>query len=134
MSCSLKWPNLFSDGWGTSVATNVVFHAMARPKIPGMAGSDISDTAGRKTRRRRRIQAIHFAIFKPLSYCFEETIGFDVKTSFASRPVSFLIRWYNKPGETTKSFEKRLFSSTVLYMDWKLQSELQSVMRFTQTQ
>ena len=30
--------------------------------------------------------------FKPPSYCFEETIGFDVKTSFASRPESRLIR------------------------------------------
>ena len=30
----------------------------------------------------------HVVIFKPLSYCFEETIGFDVKASFASRPVS----------------------------------------------
>ena len=28
---------------------------------------------------------IQFVIFKPLSYCFEETIRFDVKTSFASR-------------------------------------------------
>ena len=37
-----------------------------------------------------------FVIFKPLSYCFEETIEFDVKASFASRPVSRLIRWYNK--------------------------------------
>ena len=27
-----------------------------------------------------------FVIFKPLSYCFKETIGFDVKASFASRP------------------------------------------------
>ena len=30
---------------------------------------------------------IPFVIFKPLSYCFEETIGFDVKASFESRPV-----------------------------------------------
>ena len=36
-----------------------------------------------------------FAFFKRLSYCFEETIGFDVKVSFASRPVSRLISWYN---------------------------------------
>ena len=28
---------------------------------------------------------IQFVIFKPLSYCFKETIGFDVKASFASR-------------------------------------------------
>ena len=31
---------------------------------------------------------IQFVIFNPLSYCFEEIIGFDVKVSFASRPVS----------------------------------------------
>ena len=43
-----------------------------------------------------------FVIFKPLSYCFEETIGFDVKVSFASRPASCLIRSYNKPGDKTK--------------------------------
>ena len=43
-------------------------------------------------------------IFKPLSYCFEEAIGFDVKASSASRPVSRLIRWYNKPGNITKEF------------------------------
>ena len=34
---------------------------------------------------------IQFAIFKPLSYCFEETIGFDSKASSASHPVSRLI-------------------------------------------
>ena len=33
-----------------------------------------------------------FVIFKPLSYCFQETIGFDIKASFASRPESRLIR------------------------------------------
>ena len=38
-----------------------------------------------------------FAIFEPLSYCFEETIEIDIKASVASRPVSCLIRWYNKP-------------------------------------
>ena len=47
---------------------------------------------GNKVRVRVRIQ---FVIFKPLSYCFEETIGFDVKASFASRPLSRLISWYN---------------------------------------
>ena len=35
---------------------------------------------------------IQFVFFKLLSYCFEETIGFDVKTSFASRPRSRLIK------------------------------------------
>ena len=33
-----------------------------------------------------------FVIFKPLSCCFEETIGFDVMASFASRPLSPIIR------------------------------------------
>ena len=33
-----------------------------------------------------------FVIFKPLSYSFELTIGFDVNVSFASRLVSHLIR------------------------------------------
>ena len=37
-----------------------------------------------------------FVIFSLLSYCFEEIIGLDVKTSFTSRPVSRLISWYNK--------------------------------------
>ena len=31
-------------------------------------------------------QSFQFVIFKPLNYCFKETIGFDVKASFASRP------------------------------------------------
>ena len=35
---------------------------------------------------------MQFVIFKPLSYCFAETIGFNVKASFASRPLSRLIR------------------------------------------
>ena len=39
-----------------------------------------------------------FVVFKPLSYCFEETIGFDVKGSFARPPVLCLI----KPGDVTK--------------------------------
>ena len=63
-----------------------------------------------------------FVIFKLLSYCFKETIRFDVKASFASRPVSRLIRWYNKPCDKTKNFEKSLFSSTGLFMDWKLET------------
>ena len=37
-------------------------------------------------------------IFKALSYSFEETIGFDVKDSFANGPVMQLI----KPGYMTK--------------------------------
>ena len=46
------------------------------------------------------ICAGQFVIFKPLNYCCEETIGFDVKASFARRPVSHLI----KPGDITKEF------------------------------
>ena len=42
--------------------------------------------------------SIQFAIFKPLSYCCEETIGFDGNTSFARRQVLRLI----KPGDKTK--------------------------------
>ena len=33
-----------------------------------------------------------FVLFKLLSYCFEEKIGFDVKALFTNRPVSRLIR------------------------------------------
>ena len=39
------------------------------------------------------IWRVYSVIFKPLSYWFEETIGFDVTVSFASHPVSRLIRW-----------------------------------------
>ena len=39
-------------------------------------------------------------MFKPLSYCLEETVEFDVKISFARRPVSRLI----KPGDITNEF------------------------------
>ena len=45
-----------------------------------------------------------FVIFNPLSYCFEEIIGYDLKASLASRPVSRLIRWCKKPGDITKEF------------------------------
>ena len=45
-------------------------------------------------------------LFKPLSYCFEETVGFDVKSSFASRPLSRLIRWNNKPDDIKEFWEK----------------------------
>ena len=48
------------------------------------------------------ITIIQFAIFKPMN--IEETIEFDVKTSFASRPVSRLISCYNKPDDITKEF------------------------------
>ena len=45
-----------------------------------------------------------FVIFKPLRYCFKETIAFDAKASLESRPVLRLIRWYNKPGDILKEF------------------------------
>ena len=39
------------------------------------------------------IRKIHgqFVFFKLLSYCFKETIGFDVEALFTSRPASRLI-------------------------------------------
>ena len=58
-------------------------------------------------------------IFKPLSYCLEEIIGFSVKNSFANGTVIYLI----KPGYMTKKFTKRLFISKGVFMDWKLQIE-----------
>ena len=39
-----------------------------------------------------------FVVFKPLSYCFKETIGFDKEASFKRPPVSPLI----KPVDITK--------------------------------
>ena len=42
--------------------------------------------------------------FKPLSHCFEETIEFDIKASFASCPLSRLIRLHNKQGDIPKEF------------------------------
>ena len=41
-----------------------------------------------------------FVIFKPLSYCFKETIELDVKALFARPPVLRPI----KPGDVTKEF------------------------------
>ena len=46
---------------------------------------------------------LQFVVFKPLSYCFEETIGFDVKASFSRLPVSCQI----KPGDITKELKKK---------------------------
>ena len=48
--------------------------------------------------RNRSVLIYQLAMFKPLSYCFEETIVFDVKALFARGPVSRLI----KPGDITK--------------------------------
>ena len=40
---------------------------------------------------KKSVTPVQFVIFKPLSYCFEETKGFDVKALFASRPMPRLI-------------------------------------------
>ena len=72
---------------------------------------------------------LQFVILKPLSYCFKETIRFYVKASFASRPLSRLIRWYNRSVDITKEYwEKAIqFHGTfhglkiiIIFMDWKL--------------
>ena len=47
-----------------------------------------------------------WVIFKSLSYCFKEPIEFDLKASFPSRPVSRLIKWYNRPGDTTRWYNE----------------------------
>ena len=52
--------------------------------------------------------ANQFVIFKPCSYCFVETIWFDLKASFASRSVSRLISWYNKPGDIIKELWEKV--------------------------
>ena len=45
-------------------------------------------------------RARQYVVFKPLTYCGEETIGSDVKILFARPPVSRLI----KPAGVTKEF------------------------------
>ena len=45
-----------------------------------------------KMKSRGAKKIVQFVIFKPLNYCFEETIEYDVKASFESRPESRLIR------------------------------------------
>ena len=55
-------------------------------------------------------------IFKP----FKETIGFDVKASFASRPVSRLIRWYNKQDEITKEFWEKAIQFDWIFHELKI--------------
>ena len=54
--------------------------------------------------RKPLILKNQFVIFKLLSYCFEEIIGFGIEASFESCPVLHLIRLYNKPGDITKEF------------------------------
>ena len=50
--------SVFLTAEGTCVTKNVAFHVMTSSEILDMAGSNIPDTVGRKTRRRRRTQAI----------------------------------------------------------------------------
>ena len=59
-----------------------------------------------------------FVIFKSLSY----TIWFDVKNLFASRPVSRVIRWYNKPGDITKEFWEKAIQFHGTFQRLKLQT------------
>ena len=53
---------------------------------------------------RSECWSTQFVIFKQLIYYFKETIGFDVRASFASRPESRLMRWHYKLGDITKEF------------------------------
>ena len=48
--------------------TNVAFDVMAMSEISDIAGSNIPDTAGRKTRRRRRRQRRTQAIVKRYAF------------------------------------------------------------------
>ena len=48
-----------------------------------------------KITEKSKIYRKQFVIFNSLSYCFEDTIRFDVKVTFTSRPVLRLIRWCN---------------------------------------
>ena len=50
------------------------------------------------------VNADQFVILKPLRYCFKETFRFDVKDSFARRPVSRL----TKPGNIKKNWGKAI--------------------------
>ena len=50
------------------------------------------------------------------SYCLEETIGFDVKTSFARRPVSHLI----EPSDITNHFLIRSNKNNLIYFGKQL--------------
>ena len=49
--------------------------------------------------------------FKSLSHCFEETIGFGVKASFASHTVSRL----TKPGDITKKCQEWTDMNFIIY-------------------
>ena len=63
-----------------------------------------------------------FVIFKPLSYNFEEIIGFDVKAWYRSCPMWHLIRWYNKPGDITMEFWEKAIHFHGTFHGLKLQT------------
>ena len=81
-----------------------------------------------------------FVLFKLLSYFSQETIGFNLTSSFASRPVLRLIRWYNRlevVGFGHLSFEGSftLFAFSLIFPPWsknywKLQTEKSSFVTF----
>ena len=105
LQAHLSMPDL--NAWKRCITLLVVFRAYFESAFL----LNIYVLVSRDTHRMVRVLTVlkggkypttHFVIFKPLSYCFEKTIGFDVKASFASRPVSRLIRWYNKPDNITK--------------------------------
>ena len=45
-----------------------------------------NDLISEKYKKTCKYLNYQFEIFKPLSYCFKEAKGFDVKASFANRP------------------------------------------------
>ena len=81
--------------------------------------------------RKKANSALQFVIFKLLSYCFEETIEFDVKASFPSRLVSRLIRWYNKPGDITKEFWQKTIQFHGTFHELKITNCLQHLRLWT---
>ena len=56
-------------------------------------------------------------------------MGFDVKASFASRPVSRLIRWYNKPGDITKGFWEKAIQFHGTFHGLKITNSLRNILR-----
>ena len=59
----------------------------------------IENTVSAKELERLKYSSLSFLDCQA-SYCVEETIGFDIKASLVSRPVSHLI----KSGDITKEF------------------------------
>ena len=47
-----------------------------------------------------KFPCFQFVVFKLVSYCFEETIGLDIKALFTRPSLSHII----KPGDKTKEF------------------------------